>query len=170
MDDIKRVYAGIPDDLINSILWVADKYRVNPLSLIEGGSEVIVVYWSTEVFGYDKIKKPSKYIEKIHGRRYSYNSEIYDREQHLEEIKSSIRTVYARKYTEETYEEEPFEMVWDSSTAERFPWEELEAFDNDSKKEFISPDNEIPTLEYEIPPSDNEIPPPSELPWYVDKI
>jgi hypothetical protein len=150
MSQINRVCIGLPDDLIGSILWVNDEYRTNPLSLEPGGSDIIVEYSNKEVFGYDKIKIPSKYIEKICGSRLLEDFVSENREVQLEVIRDNIRNVYARKYSSETYETEPFEKVWDSITSDLFPWEELQAFD------------EVTNI---------EIPPPyTEIPWYLDKI
>jgi hypothetical protein len=149
MSQIKRVCIGLPDDLITSILWVADEFRTNPLSLIPGGSDVIVEYWDKNVFGYDKIKRPSKYIEKIEGEGLPHDYLTNQREKHLDYIKARIHRVYARMYSSETYETEPFKKVWDSITSDLFPWEELEAFDN--------------VTNYETPP------PYTEIPWYLDK-
>lgn len=60
--EIERVYYGLPEEIADEVLWVSDEYRVNPLSHIKGGSEIIVEYQNGEVLGYDKIKYPSKFI------------------------------------------------------------------------------------------------------------
>ena len=46
-------------------LHIADQYRTNPLSLRPGGYEVRVVYNTGKTYVYDKIKDPSRYIERM---------------------------------------------------------------------------------------------------------
>lgn len=63
---IKRIYLGIPEKLIDQILWVSRNYRTNHLSHIGGGGDIIVEYHKkNKVLGYDLIKYPSRYIYKI---------------------------------------------------------------------------------------------------------
>lgn len=56
---------GIPEEIFKKISWVPDDYRTNTLSLKPGGVSLVVVLESGKVYGYDKVKMPSKYIRKI---------------------------------------------------------------------------------------------------------
>ena len=47
------------------ILWVGDEHRTHPWSLRPGGGTVVVVYKSGKILGYDKVKRPHRYIPKI---------------------------------------------------------------------------------------------------------
>ncbi len=129
---IKNVYDGLPPHLATKVLWVDDKYRINPLSLIQGGTDVIVEYHSKEVFGYDKIKFPSKYMDKIfhayfeeQGVNYSFD----DIKQGLLVIKTVIKRLFARQYRDENdYETASFQEVWNSETSTNLPSEALHNF------------------------------------------
>ena len=46
-------------------LSVADRYRTNELSLIEGGFTVTVYYKDNRILVYDKIKNPKAYVAKL---------------------------------------------------------------------------------------------------------
>ncbi|MFV5438082.1 hypothetical protein VXP84_00255 [Acinetobacter oleivorans] len=56
---------GIPSKLTNKILWVKDSYRTHPSSFISGGYTLVLVHLNGKVYGYDKIKEPSLYVEEI---------------------------------------------------------------------------------------------------------
>lgn len=46
-------------------LKVADEFRLNSLSLKPGGATVIVVYQNGTRRSYDKVKRPSAYVNRI---------------------------------------------------------------------------------------------------------
>jgi hypothetical protein len=48
-----------------SILYVSDEFRTNSLSLMPGGSNVVVEYHSGDKFGYSKVKYPASYMAKV---------------------------------------------------------------------------------------------------------
>ena len=112
---IKRVYLGLPERLKAYVLWVAREYRTNPLSHEEGGSDVVVEYHSDEVFGYDWIKFPSKYVSAIFYKRIDVDKEhfeVYDEDEQLTTIKDEIKSIYARKWSSmEDHDKVPFEEV-----------------------------------------------------------
>jgi len=56
---------GIPSNIANKILWVKDSYRTHPSSFISGGYSLVLVHLNEKVYGYDKIKEPSLYVEEI---------------------------------------------------------------------------------------------------------
>lgn len=97
------------------VLWVAREYRTNPLSHEEGGSDVVVEYHSDEVFGYDWIKFPSKYVSAIFYKRIDVDKEdfeVYDEDEQLTTIKDEIKSIYARKWSSmEDHDKVPFEEV-----------------------------------------------------------
>ena len=47
------------------IFWVGDKHRTHPWSQRPGGCTVVVIYDDNKCFGYDKVKRPHRYIQKI---------------------------------------------------------------------------------------------------------
>ena len=49
---------------------VSDKYRINELSIIPGGYNVVVSYTNGTVYVYDKIKRPMAYIKSVTGRSH----------------------------------------------------------------------------------------------------
>jgi hypothetical protein len=133
MDKIKNVYLGLPKSLAEAVLWVSREYRKNPLSHEPGGSDVIVEYHSDTVLGYDWIKFPSKYVDKIwtSGMIEEYDDyQEWDEESQMEEIKNVIKRIYARKYKKENFETVPFKEIWNSETSKEMPWKTLEDYDN----------------------------------------
>ncbi len=86
---IKQVYVGLPSNLEKHILWVADKYRRNPLSLIAGGTDVVVEYYSEEIFGYNKIKDPANYIDAIFENYFERHGFDYNKSSIFRAIKNN---------------------------------------------------------------------------------
>ena len=135
MDRIKRVYIGLPKKLADAVLWVAEEYRTNPLSHEPGGSDVVVEFHNDNVYGYDRIKFPSKYVSKIWTKGISKihdDYEDWEEEEQIEEIKKEIKRIFARKYKKENFEIVPFKEIWNSETAEDLPWKLLEDYDHKS--------------------------------------
>lgn len=130
---IKRVYLGLPERLKSTVLWVAREYRTSPLSHQKGGSDIVVEYHSNEVFGYDWIKFPSKYVSAIFYARINIEREefeVIDKDEQLTKIKAEIKSIYARKLRSmEDHDKEPFEEVWNSVDSKETPWEILEEYD-----------------------------------------
>jgi hypothetical protein len=130
--EIINTYIGLPNNLKKVIRWVQDKYRKNTLSLITGGSDIIVEYIDSKVYGYNKIKFPSKYIKSILLNTLFSNIKDFDKleiEDQLKLVKKEIATVYIKEYQSENENENRFEKIWDS-TSTRLPWKELELFDS----------------------------------------
>lgn len=48
-----------------NIIKVADEFRKNPMSLIDGGYDVTIVWEDGTKYTYDKVKKPSNYVSHI---------------------------------------------------------------------------------------------------------
>lgn len=130
---ILRVYIGLPERLKPFVLWVAREYRTNPLSHQEGGSDVVVEYQSEEVYGYDWIKFPSKYVSAIFYKRVDIakeDFEVYDYNEKLITIKNEIKAIYARKWSDiENHGKVPFEEVWNFEDYDELPWELLKEYD-----------------------------------------
>lgn len=128
-----KVYVGLPDHLVEEVLWVAREYRTNPLSHIEGGCDVVVEYQDGSAYGYDWIKKPSRYIRSFFTGIIEYESDDFEqlgKKRQLKIARESISRLYARKYHDATtYNTAGFKVVWDASTAEEMPWKCLEEFD-----------------------------------------
>ena len=133
----KHVYVGLPKHLIEAVLWVARKYRTNPLSHIPGGSDVVVEYHDGRVFGYDWIKMPSAYIRKFFHGIIEYASDDFenlDEKSQLRITKNKISRFFARKYKDENdYDNAAFVEVWNSETSNEMPWDALRRFE--SKKQ-----------------------------------
>ena len=129
----ERVYIGLPERLVDLVLWVERKYRTNPLSHMPGGSDVVVEYHDGQALGYDWIKKPSVYIRTFFAGIVEYGSHEYNgfnQNRQLEIAKDKIAKFYARKYSDdEEYSTAAFEEVWNSNTSNEMPWKSLERFD-----------------------------------------
>jgi hypothetical protein len=117
--EIKRIYIGLPQALINKVFWVARPYRTNPLSHIEGGIDIVMEYRNGKVLGYDWIKCSTSYIYAIFGEtvdNYNDDNDFEDSkddkcfastahgkslESNIRILKSIISAIYIRKF--ETY-------------------------------------------------------------------
>lgn len=133
---IKRIYTGLPEHLIKEVLWVERSYRINELSHQPGGFDVVIEYKSGNVLGYDWIKRPSHYIEKILRTDYIQEekefNELSDDEQNVLSIKY-IRAAYARNYKDKkNYDSAVFKQVWNSSTPSTTIVKALFAFEEDT--------------------------------------
>lgn len=123
---------GIKRSVFDAIKWVDRNYRKNELSHEPGGADVIVEYKSNIILGYDWIKYPSRYIKRIVDKDIKSIHVSYDglsEEKQLHELKTRIKTIYARKYTIEDKDIIPFDNVWNSETSLELPWEKLEKYD-----------------------------------------
>jgi hypothetical protein len=131
-NEIENVYIGLPLELKDKVLWVSDDYRTNSLSLTPGGCDVVVEYHNGNVYGYTRIKFPSRYIPTFFNNEVKNSYSDYDsldQEKQLEVIKSEISTIYARFYIEKTQKTETYNKIWDSSESDDIPWENLKKFD-----------------------------------------
>ncbi|MDB9314238.1 hypothetical protein PN462_14085 [Spirulina sp. CS-785/01] len=109
--DIHHVYIGLPEHLINNVLWVSRNSRTHIWSHIPGGSDVVVEYYNGRAYGYDWIKRPSAYIATF--------------------FSGEISTVYARIYNDDReYSTATFEEVWNAEKdSEEKLWNTLKKFD-----------------------------------------
>ena len=117
----------LPKCIKENILWVSDEYRKNPLSLEEGGSNIIVVFHEKKILGYKRIKAPSFYIKKILSEEISniyIGFEYYSTIKKITILKQKISTIHALKYNENSYKE-----VWNSASSNELPWDSLKSFD-----------------------------------------
>ena len=136
MNDFKRVLIGLPKELVDSVLWVSRKYRTNPLSHEPGGCDVVIEYHNGDVFGYDWIKFPSRYVRTIWDKDISEIHDDYqdwDEEDQIEEIKKEIKSIFARKYKKINFKTERYKEIWNSSTNDELPWNLLEKYDYNDK-------------------------------------
>ncbi|NET10331.1 MAG: hypothetical protein F6K16_37655 [Symploca sp. SIO2B6] len=131
-----NVYVGLPEHLSHCILWVARRYRSNPLSHIPGGSDIVVEYHTGKALGYDWIKKPSAYIKTFFAGIIEYSSNAFEKlsEQNKIEItKRKISRVFARSYkSSDERSQALFVEVWNSETSDEMPYKSLEKFEADS--------------------------------------
>jgi len=118
----------------DDIFWVGQGYRTNPLSKTEGGSEVVVVYANGSKYGYDRIKKPSRYIDAISHKIIDLDKDTYDSltdEEKLSSFKEAINLIYVRRPSQESTASSPlYEEVWNSEIADLLPAALLDAYEN----------------------------------------
>ena len=100
------------------IYWVGDKHRTHPWSLRPGGCTVVVIYEDGECRGYDKVKRPHKYLRKI-SEDYISNFASNYRYRSLEDY---INGLYAVREGEVK-----LRRVW-SKGSSGSPWELLESY------------------------------------------
>ncbi|MEM7590932.1 MAG: hypothetical protein AAF383_05335 [Cyanobacteria bacterium P01_A01_bin.83] len=129
----KDFYAGLPEDLVNRVLWVERDIRTNYLSHILGGTNLVIEYRDGRVLGYDWIKRPSLYVAKAicvfeqwgwdrsYYRNYSHflnYFEACDKSGNNAFTENSLFKIFARK---EHYKKpgvfDPFREIWNSSTS-----------------------------------------------------
>jgi hypothetical protein len=127
---IKKIYIGLPNHLQSLILWVDDKFRINQLSLMPGGLDIIIEYHNESVLGYDKIKSPRNYIKAVlnnYLRLCRSDFESLQIEEKRQLIIENVSRVYTGQYVEEgeNYCKVSFTEVWNSKSSNNFPWENL---------------------------------------------
>lgn len=136
MSSIKRVYVGLPEHLINKVYWVERSRRVNPLSHIEGGNDVVVEYHNKQVLGYDWVKIPSAYISEMFYKNYSDDDfEVMESAEQIQIVKNIISTMHVRVYKDDSeYNTASYEKVWDSENATDLPWNILENMEKQARR------------------------------------
>ena len=136
---IRRIYLGIPEKLIDVILWVSRKYRTNHLSHIKGGSDIIIEYHEkNKVLGYDWIKYPSRYINFIFKKEFFNDNttfEDFKKQEQINIIKKEISKVYTRIYEKDNLDNISFDTIWDSSKDNTFPWDNMEQYEDKIKNQ-----------------------------------
>ena len=123
----ERVFIGMPEHLIDRVLWVSQEHRTHPLSRTPGGFKIVVEYHDGRAFGYDRIKSPSAYIRKFFTRIVEYGkSDFTELDEGVQLTIAKIKVVkfYAKK------DNRAFEEVWNSETSTVMPWKSLEKFEN----------------------------------------
>jgi hypothetical protein len=123
MENIKQ-YLGIPAELIPQVFWVGREYRKNELSFKNGGVEIIIEYTDGQVFGYDWVKYPGRYIKKVFDNTFLVNAHLNE----FETIKKNVSRVFARRCDSEDYNAESFTEVWNNSTSENLPYTLLDNY------------------------------------------
>lgn len=130
---VMKPYVGLPEQLAQEVLWVADEWRKNPLSLKKGGCDVVVEQYDGKVLGYCRIKYPSNYI-KASLRRMGCNPFGLAKDAQIELVKRYIVRIFVRDYEDE--EESltaAFVVAWES-TSSITPWEALEKFEHQEEE------------------------------------
>ena len=138
MSNYRRQLSGVPQYLHDRIVWVADEYRTNELSLQTGGYRVIVCYQKGKTLGYDKIKRPPAYVKQIWEKditRIYVDYETWDEDDQLEELKKHVSCIYVENKDEDSDNYGKFQKLWDSSTANSLPWNKTK---NSAKKPYNS--------------------------------
>jgi len=138
LEEIKKIYLGLPVDLTPRVFWVGRNYRTNVLSHKPGGGDIIVEYHSGKVLGYDWIKFPSRYVSNIFIRQFSKvneNFETFKQNVQLGIIKKEVSRLFARVYEQDEFEKVKFEEIWNSNDDEVLPWDKLKEFEETKYKE-----------------------------------
>lgn len=127
--DISRIYIGLPDHLAGRVHWVERRFRTNRKSHMPGGSDIIIEWRDDRIVGYDWIKDPSLYVEKIFMKKLDTTKAI-----ELASIRCEVISVFARQYkSEEEYFTSSFREVWNFQDSIQLPWKLLEPFDLNRK-------------------------------------
>jgi hypothetical protein len=124
MEGIKRVYIGIPEDLRNLNLWGVRENRKNYLSHIPRGNDAVVEYHNKNVFGYDWIKFPSRYVNAIWDENKSKSHKDYryfNENRQPTIIRQHISRIFAKSYEKSNYNTEPYKGIWNSKTSIKLP-------------------------------------------------
>jgi hypothetical protein len=134
MNELKKIYIGLPSEFKDKVLWIADNYRTNPLSHQPGGNDVIIEYTNGKIYAYDRIKLPSLYINKIvvnYFIKKSLSLNDLDKDEQVRIVKSEVRRLFARNYIDQDdYKTSAFEEIWDNQKSYDLPWESLKEFEN----------------------------------------
>lgn len=130
--EIKRIYIGLPEELITKIFWIKREYRINDLSFQHGGADIIVVYKNGAINGYDWIKYPSKYIQSIFNKTFLENTE-----DELLTLKQHVSRIFARKFNKKNVNSEGFIELWNGATSTQMPYENLEKFTVDIYEKYL---------------------------------
>jgi len=100
------------------IFWVGDEHRTNPWSLEEGGCTLVVLFENEHCRGYDKVKRPDAYAQKI---SRDYISNHYG-SNHSDSLESYIEEIYiAQEFSP------MLKKVWSSNFADS-PWDVLKKY------------------------------------------
>lgn len=138
--EAERIYIGLPINIIGKVLWVDEEFRINPLSKKPGGNDIIIEYKDGKALGYDKIKFPSIYLDKVISDYFKIITDFENlhRNKKLEIVKIYINRIFARSYkNDKEFEIKPFEEIWDSSKHNNLPIEALNDFENNNNYDFI---------------------------------
>lgn len=130
--NIKSIYEGLPDKLVDKVYNVADSYRVNPLSLKKGGVEIIVEYTTGEVLQYDKVKYPSRYV-------FTILKQVVSQAINDNNIEELVRENLKKVFVKETSKDQKYKEIWNSSKKFKKLIASLMKYDADHKpnKDYI---------------------------------
>lgn len=103
---------------VTRIHWVEDNHRTHPWSVMPGGCTVVVIYSDKQCRGYDKVKRPHKYLKKV-SEDYISNFRSNRRISTLEEY---IECLYAVKEGQVK-----LNLVWRKGNRSS-PWDSLEPY------------------------------------------
>ncbi|WP_030006941.1 cold-shock protein [Picosynechococcus sp. NKBG042902] len=134
---------GLPDDLYNKIFKVERKWRINSLSHIPGGSDIVVEYNDGKVLLYDWVKKPDSYIYSFFSKEFEAIENCSNEEQ-IEVVRDRILRVFAKIYKDENEREYMlFEEVWNSENTDVTPWSALRDFNEIKRNEWLEHEKEV---------------------------
>jgi len=124
----ENIYNIFPEDLLDKVLWVADPYRKNPISLEQGGTRVIVEYCNGNIYGYSRIKYPPAYIDEIISK--SIYCSLQDYRCFSKEDKIEIAgELFFRIFVQHSEDGDScFIEVWNNITSEETPADSLRRF------------------------------------------
>ncbi len=125
----EKYYAGLPEDLINSVFWVGREFRRNPLSHQPGGCNLIIEYQDGRILEYDWIKQPSYYINKAIYNQINHQLGDYQLSNHkflsvediMEISREYFKRIFVKQYTYDGLSSLPFEEAWNSHVSNTTP-------------------------------------------------
>lgn len=136
---VDRIYIGLPEELIPQVFWVDRSYRTNLLSHEPGGSDIIIKFQTSEVYGYDWVKFPYQYIQSIFensSKIPKVEFETFEAYEQLNCLRSLFHTIYLRTWIgKKDYQHASFHEIWCSDYSTQIPWvdDTLEIVKNEAK-------------------------------------
>ena len=127
----EKYYAGLPEDLINSVFWVGREFRRNSLSYIEGDYDLIIEYQDGQILEYDWIKSPFYYMRRTICNLLGYEAKNYiyiDNKEIMAVSKEKFRRIFAMKYKKDGSRTR-FSEVWNFNESTWTPCQTLNRFE-----------------------------------------
>lgn len=135
--EVTSKYLGLPEELKNICFWVKRKYRINELSFLKGGSDIVIEYSDGTVFGYDWVKYPSSYVYRtLLSKTKLPNSGSENEFEREDKFAMLVHRIFARKYNKANHESTPFKEVWNSTSLD-LPWENLAEYTFEKYNSFL---------------------------------
>tara|TARA_Y100001970_G_C14242491_1_gene865790 strand:- start:1079 stop:1582 length:504 start_codon:yes stop_codon:yes gene_type:complete len=106
---------------LTKICWVGDEHRSHPWSKMPGGCTVVVVYTTGKAYGYDKVKRPHRYMKQIIGKNII---DVFNRN---DNIQISLLQEYIEGICITKEDKITLNKVWDN-TMDSQPWQYMKEY------------------------------------------